>query len=237
MGATCSTTKGESSLNYLVTNKGLSPSLTSPTVGFRVCMPAEISAQEVVPLDDVTPGESASVFVYAKPRESFLWRTAPGATFTVSWTLPAGATKATLTVAGRNYLKEYADLTATSQELTLPTADENVYTLTLAFDKGEPKTAKLGWVKSEASGATATAAYVPEGTRKWHRAAAWNVLPIPFGATALAVDGEPVETDLDGAAGWYEWRPDETRKYALGYGDGVSANVRYGQSRISVIVM
>ena len=188
-------------LNYARNFQDVSTGASS--TGFRVICPVAEDSTTPAEFGEAVDDVSEPVAVIAKPKETWFWRTAPGATFTVSWTLPAGATKATLTVAGHNYMREYADLTATSQELTLPTAEENVYTLTLAFDKGEPKTAKLGWVKSEASGATATAAYVPEGTRKWHRAAAWNVLPIPFGATALTVDGEPVETGLDGAAGWY----------------------------------
>ena len=203
MGGLYNTAVKNATLNSGECRKAVTVGNREKTVGFRVFMPSDLEVGEPAPIGEVVAGESEPIAVFAKPEETWFWHTAPGATFTVSWTLPAGATKATLTVAGHNYLEEYADLTATSQELTLPTADENVYTLMLAFDKGEPKTAKLGWVKSAASGATATAAYVPEGTRKWHRAAAWNVLPIPFGATALTVDGEPVETGLDGASGWY----------------------------------
>ena len=179
--------------------RSLAASSTSGEIGFRVCMPAEIDEQTVTPLADATPGESASVFVYAKPRESFLWRTAPGTTFTVSWTLPAGATKATLSVAGHGYSQEYVDLTATSQELTLPS--ENVYTLTLTPDEGEAKTAQLAVVRGGVTGGTATIAYAPEGTKKWQAAANWNVLPLLCGATTLQV-GE-TSIPCDGAAGWY----------------------------------
>ena len=172
-------------------------------VGFRLICPAVPFDTSTVALTDVTPGESASVFVYAKPQESFLWRTAPGTTFTVSWTLPEGATKATLSVAGHGYSQEYVDLTATSQELTLPAASagENVYTLTLTPDAGVPKTAQLAVVRGGVDGGTATITYAPEGTKKWQAAANWNVLPLLCGATTLQVGGTSIP--CDGAAGWY----------------------------------
>lgn len=33
------------------------------------------------------------------------------------------------------------------------------------------------------------------------------LLPIPYGATELRLDGAIVDTGLDGGAGWYEWTP------------------------------
>lgn len=207
MGATYSTTKSDSSLNYLVSSKGQAPSSTSSTVGFRVCMPAAITAQEVVPLDDATSGESASVFVYVKPQESFLWSTAPAGEFAVTWAFPKDVSSATLAVTGMvGYSETYANLTGTSQELTLPAAskyDENVYELTLTFADGSQKTARLARVYGDAVGDTAVARYVPPTNKRWNYALDKNVLPIPFGAGTLTVDGTPVETGLAGAAGWY----------------------------------
>ena len=70
---------------------------------------------------------------------------------TVPIDYPVGATKATLAVTGLGYSEEYADLTGDSFTFTLPSATspetENVYDLTLTFDNGVERTAKLGLVQ------------------------------------------------------------------------------------------
>ena len=145
--------------------------------------------------------------IYANTRESLLWHTTPFGGGTVRWDKPATATNATLTVEGNGYARTYANLTGESCEITLPggatTADgEDVVTLTLTFDNGTVRTAYLGAVTGLGAGGAATAApprdpSLPSWTKFEKRA----VIPIPAGATALTVNGEPLP-GLDGSAGW-----------------------------------
>ena len=119
-------------------------------LGFRVVTPCSEPLGAPETLVGSVYGESAAIEVFARPYDTYTWRTAPVGDFTVSWAFPEGATKSTLSVVGVGYSQTYANLTATSQLLSLPAAaegSENVYTLTLTFDNGDEKTATLGRIR------------------------------------------------------------------------------------------
>ena len=167
-----------------------------------------------------------SLFVHSK--EHILWRTAPGATFDVPVVMAPGATSATLTVTGRGYSRTYSNLSGGSQEVTLPAATsdetEDVFDLTLTFDDpaATVQTAKLGHVASAASDGDAEARVRVAGSRKWGAVKDRAVIRIPANAGTLAIDGDPVDDGLDGAAGWFRFDAVGGRAYEVGLGADIA---------------
>jgi hypothetical protein len=145
--------------------------------------------------------------IYANARESLLWHTTPFGGTTIRWDKPATATSATLTVAGDGWSRSYDHLTGESCEVSLPGVaakadDEDVVTLTLAFDDGTLRTAYLGAVTGYGTGGTAASpAFKNSAAPSWAKFRDRAVVAIPAGATALTVNGEPLP-GLDGSAGW-----------------------------------
>ena len=151
---------------------------------------------------------SEPTFVFLRPETSSFWNTATNNTMTVPIDYPVGATKATLAVTGLGYSEEYPNLTGDSFTFTLPSATspetENVYDLTLTFDDGTVRTAKLGLVQGlspDSEGTTRCLA--PAGSKVWNKVKGRAVLPIPYGMTSFKVNGEDVDPELKGAQGWY----------------------------------
>ena len=168
-----------------------------------------------------TPGEeitSEPTFVFLRPETSSFWNTATNSTMTLPIDYPSGATKATLTVSGAGYKTQtYPNLTESSFELVLPVPDspqnENVYDLTLTFDDGTVRTAKLGLIQGlspDTEGSTRCLA--PAEGAVWNTVKKRAVLPIPYGTTSftMSVNGgtvTEVDTGLNGAQGWYALKP------------------------------
>ena len=148
---------------------------------------------------------SEPMMVFGNGRESLLWHTSSFGGTTLHWDKPKGATSATLTIEGNNYRRTWTGLTGESIDVSLPPAsgvNENVYTLTLAFDIGIVRTAYLGAVTGLGSSGTATVPCVKKSSSPdWPKFQTTAAMTIPFGARALTVNGEPVQ-DLDGSAGW-----------------------------------
>ena len=167
------------------------------------------------------PGEeitSEPTFVFLRPETSSFWNTATNSTMTLPIDFPSGATKATLTVSGAGYrMRTYPNLTGDSFELELPVPDspqnENVYDLTLTFDDGTVRTAKLGLIQglsSDSEGSTRCLA--PAEGSVWNTIGKRAVMPIPYGTESFAMrlnGGEwtEVDTGLNGAQGWYAIKP------------------------------
>ena len=153
----------------------------------------------------MAPATSEPMMVFGNGRESLLWHTSSFGGTTLRWDMPAGATSATLTIEGSNYRRTWTGLTGESLEVSLPTANgnnEDVYTMTIAFDDGTAQTAYVGAVTGLGKAGMATAPHVKmSSTPEWPRFQKKAVMAIPFGARALTVDGEQVP-DLDGSAGW-----------------------------------
>ena len=168
-----------------------------------------------------SPGEeieSEPTFVFLRPETSSFWNTATNSTMTLPIDYPNGATKATLAVSGAGYAtRTYPNLTGSSFELVLPVPDspqaENVYDLTLSFDDGTVRTAKLGLIQGlspDAEGSTRCLA-PPEGA-VWNTIRKRAVMPIPYGTEAFSVSVNggtwtEVESGLGGAQGWYALKP------------------------------
>ena len=181
-----------------------------------------------------TPGEeitSEPTFVFLRPETSSFWNTATNSTMTLPIDYPRGATKATLTVSGVGYAaKTYPDITESSFELELPVPDspqnENVYDLTLTFDDGTVRTAKLGLIQGlspDSEGSTRCLA--PAEGDVWNTIKKRAVLPIPYGTETftMSVNGgtvTDVDTGLNGAQGWYAFRP--------ATGDSISLSLMVG---------
>ncbi len=155
---------------------------------------------------------SESTFIFLKPETSSFWNTATNSTMTLPIDYPAGASSATLAVEGDGYAHTYMNITGTSFDLQLPAPDapelENVYNLTLTFNNGVVRTAKLGLIQGLApQGAGSTRCLAPANGTVWNTMRKRAVLPIPYGTTAFSVtvNGETRvnETELDGAQGWY----------------------------------
>ena len=181
-----------------------------------------------------TPGEeitSEPTFVFLRPETSSFWNTATNSSMTLPIDYPRGATKATLTVSGAGYAaKTYPDITESSFDLELPVPDspqnENVYDLTLTFDEGTVRTAKLGLIQGlspDSEGSTRCLA--PAEGDVWNTIKKRAVLPIPYGTETftMSVNGgtvTDVDTGLNGAQGWYAFRP--------ATGDSVSLSLMVG---------
>ena len=155
---------------------------------------------------------SDSSFVFLAPETSFFWHTATNNTMALPVVFPDGADSATLSVTGLSYTATYSGIVTNEFLLTLPAAskpsEENVYDLTLTFNDGTVRTARLGLIQGLVGGNEgATRCLAPFGSSKWRRVEERAVFPIPYGVTAfsLLLDGvdEISETGLDGAAGWY----------------------------------
>lgn len=170
---------------------------------------------------------SEPTLVFMRPETSSFWNTATNNTMTVPVDFPSGATTATLTVNGLGYTAAYTNIAKGSDSFTfeLPAADspqtENVYDLTLTFNDGTVRRAKLGLIEGlspKAEGTTRCLA--PANGRVWNKVKGGKaVLPIPHGTTSFSVtvNGETraESTGLDGAQGWY----------ALGLRGGDSASL------------
>ena len=168
-----------------------------------------------------SPGEemeSEPTFVFLRPETSSFWNTATNSTMTLPIDYPNGATKATLVVSGVGYAtRTYPNLTGSSFELALPVPDspqaENVYDLTLSFDDGTVRTAKLGLIQGlspDPEGSTRCLA--PAEGAVWNTIRKRAVMPIPYGTElfSVSVNGgtwTEVESGLGGAQGWYALKP------------------------------
>lgn len=152
--------------------------------------------------------ESTSSFVFVDSASSSLWRTARSQTVTVPVDFPEGATSATLSVAGVGYSASYEIATPGFFTFQLPEAttpgQENTYVLTLSFDHGAGKTARLSVITGLEAGAAGSTRCLSQDNRGWPRVSGNRfTVPVPYGATSLEIDGAPVDTGLDGAQGFF----------------------------------
>ena len=185
-------------------------------LGFRVVTPCSETLGTEGTIDGAVYGESAAFEVFGRIDDTYSWRTAPPGDFTVSWTFPDGASSATLLVEGVGYSQTYANLSATSQLLSLPAAaegNENVYNLTLTFNDGTVKTASLGRIRGAVPGNAATIRYAPPGKKAWQNAERVNVFAVPSGTRSLTADG--VDVPFVEGAGYVTWICPSRQPHAL----------------------
>ena len=163
---------------------------------------------------------SEPTFVFLRPETSSFWNTATNNTMTLPIDYPMTAKSATLDVSGVKYHRFYENIVESSFDLLLPEPtspeNENVYDLTLTFDDGTVRTAKLGLIQGlspDAEGTTRCLA--PVGAGVWNQANKRAVIPIPYGTESFAVNGEVVDTGLKGAQGWYALKGRSGETYSL----------------------
>ena len=179
---------------------------------------------------------SEAKFVWVNPESCYLWHTATNSTMTLPVPYPMGASEATLSVNGSVVA---SGITADFVTVTLPAprggAAEDVYDLSLSFDKGSPVSAKLGLVAGVATGGGIAATSLRAEGGTWGKTKGVAVIPIPYGTTSftVALDGGAAtvtDTGLDGAAGWYALRikAGETADFAAETTEGNFAASVYG---------
>ena len=131
---------------------------------------------------------------------------------TVPVDFPPGAHSASLAIEGDRYSARYDNITGSDFTFTLPEPGmpqtENVYDLTLSFDDGTSRRAKLGLIQGLDAGARGgTRCLAPAGANVWNRMGTRAVLPIPYGTTSFSVSVNGLQTvddtGLNGAQGWY----------------------------------
>ena len=152
--------------------------------------------------------ESAASFVFVNPDTSSFWRTARSRSVTVPVDFPEEATTATLSVAGVGYSASYEIAAPGPYTFQLPEAatpaEENTYSLVLSFDRGESKTARLSLIAGQENGGAGYTRCVSQSNRSWGKSKSQQMtLPVPFGTTSLVVNGDSVDTGLDGAQGFF----------------------------------
>ena len=151
--------------------------------------------------------DSAASFVFVNPDTSSFWRTARSRSVTVPVDFPEGATTATLSVTGVGYSASYVIVAPGPYTFQLPEAptpaEENTYSLALSFDRGEGKTARLSLIAGLENGGAGSTRCVSQANRCWGKSKSQQMtLPVPFGTTSLVVNGDTVDTGLDGAQGF-----------------------------------
>ena len=183
---------------------------------------------------------SEPTFIFLKPETSSFWNTATNSSMTLPIDYPNGASVATLSVKGVDYYRTYLNITEDSFDLELPAPDspktENVYDLTLTFNDGTVRTAKLGLIQGLDSGAKGSArCLAPADGRVWNTAKYRAVLPIPHGMESFSVklnDGawENIDPGLNGAQGWYALSP-------IRRGDSISLSyIADGMSHVALLL-
>ena len=153
-------------------------------------------------------GKSNRAVVMLRPGEFSFWNTATNKVLTVPVDMPPLATAGTLTVCGTGYSHEEPVVDPGDIEIVLPPATspqtENVYELTLSFNDGTVRRAKLGLVQGYAAGnAASTRVLAPKDDAAWKGVKKRAVIPIPCGMASFTVNGEEVDAGLGGNQGWY----------------------------------
>ena len=150
----------------------------------------------------------ASAFIYVDTAESPFWRTATNNVVEISIDSPANAGAASLSVTGSfGYSMSTNGLSSGLFTLALPVAaspeTEDVYDLVLTLGDGTVRTARFGVVAGVSNSPEGSTRCIPsDESSAWSRVRERAVMPIPYGAVSLSIGGEPVDTGLDGAAGW-----------------------------------
>lgn len=150
---------------------------------------------------------SGRTFVHLRPEMNSFWRTATNNVVELPIDMPHSAKTATLRVEGTGYERTYPDLPEGSYRLELPEAaapdKEDVYTLTLTFDNGTERTARVAVIQGRDN--CVARCLVDPSSLDWRRASRRAVIPVaydPSGTSEISVNGTRIDTGLDGAQGW-----------------------------------
>lgn len=156
---------------------------------------------------------SEPVHVMVSPEASYLWHTATGTAMRIEWDLPPSAGYADFHVLGSAYSNSVHLISDPHGyvDVVLPEpgdkVKEDVYRFVLSFSDGSCKTASVGLVCghtcTDGGKTTPVRCRTDETAPSWNSAGRLYVIPVPQGTRSLAVNGEEVETCLNGDAGWY----------------------------------
>jgi hypothetical protein len=162
--------------------------------------------------DDASDTSDCAVVMLDADTSSF-WRTATNnvVTIPVDYPLPY-ANSAKLTVEGNGYSRTIENIPEGDYELELPAATspgtENVYDLTLVFSDGTRRKCSIAVIEGAGLGDSGSGRLLlPQNSGMWKKVDQRAVMPIPFGALSLAIDGEIIENPLGGAQGWLAFGP------------------------------
>ena len=158
--------------------------------------------------------ESKPVNLTLRPAESAFWLTVTESPFVLPLDYPEGADSATVRVTDAfGFSRTYANQTGESCPIELPAptdpSSERVYAVSVEYSTGEVSNVKLGRIAGAAVGGEAGGVRCIDGVArpKWGKVYSNAVLPVPFGAETLTVNGQEVPTGLNGARGWYQLGP------------------------------
>ena len=153
---------------------------------------------------------SSPVHIYVDPSQYYLWNTVTGSTVRLQWNRPPAADYADLLVEGYKLRLEQKKITDEWTDVTLPelteTKDEDVLRLTLSFNDGTQLSTTLGRVCGISSGGNAmqpVRCLMSTNGIPWQQSRRHYVITVPAGTETLTLDGDTVETGLDGFAGYY----------------------------------
>ncbi len=153
---------------------------------------------------------SSPVHIYVDPGQYYLWNTVTGSTLRLEWDRPPAADHADLLVEGHKLRIEQKNITAEWTEVTLPelteTKDEDVLHLMLSFSDGTQLSTTLGRVCGVSSGGSTMApvrCLMSTNGIPWQQNRRRYVITVPAGTETLTLDGDTVDTGLDGFAGYY----------------------------------
>lgn len=161
-----------------------------------------------------TSAESDPMLLTLKPKESIYWLTVMESPYTVPLDYPNGVSSASVTVTDDfGYSRTYSNVSTSTCSVDLPQpADmqgERVYTVTVEYANGQTSSVRIGRIcgSSDDDVSSGTRCLKTASTRKWNRIYSTAVLQVPFGASSVYVDGNAVDTGLDGACGWFQVGP------------------------------
>ncbi len=190
---------------------------------------------------------SAGAAIQLDDRSTVLWSTAKtgsASKFSIDW--PLGASSAELNIYSRGRLaygpysvERNGDFSGGYVDVTIPTPqtfdEERVFEAVLSFEdadgnalSAETRTARIAAVMGDGGGVKTVVAS-GETARGWtnaKRQGRYVVFQIPDAGETLYIDGDAVDTGLDGSAGWFETQLDEGAHSArFGSGETVAFNV------------
>lgn len=190
---------------------------------------------------------SAGSAIQLDKNSTVLWNTAKtgsASKFSIDW--PVGASSADLNIYSRGSLaygpysvERNGDFSGGYVDVTIPTPhtfdEERVFEAVLTFGdadgnalSAETRTARIAAVMGDGDGVKTVVASgeTAKGWSNARRQRCYVVFQIPDAGETLYIDGDAVDTGLDGSAGWFETQLDEGAHTArFGSGEPVAFNV------------
>lgn len=171
---------------------------------------------------------SEGVSVYRDPSDYALWHTATNSMFELFLDYSPFATEAHVEVHGVKFEKAYSNVTAQSVVVSVPRPiavnKEDVYRIDVTYNDGTSQSARVGVVRGHGVGnepecgiPVAVASEKVSHTFATPRV----VVPVPPSTEGvLLVNGDPVDTGLNGCRGWFALGPAKAdSSHAVQFGD------------------